>query len=259
MRKKKLSAKQVMILQFIAHEIIEHGYAPSVREIGKAVGLSSPSTVQSHLKVLERKGYLSRDASKSRALLVNHFPPPKEDVEGSYDPELLLARLKEIEESQAPVRATRSIQTEDIQLPTSNQTRVSIENLRAETLNHTQTLPLYGQVAAGAPLLAVEDHDEFLTLPIEIVGERESFVLKVRGDSMIEAGIFHGDYIAIARQSYAENGDIVVALIDDEATVKTFYREADGVRLQPENNSMEPIYCKDPVIVGKVTAVFRKL
>lgn len=121
------------------------------------------------------------------------------------------------------------------------------------------TLPLVGRVAAGVPILAEQNVEESLTLPTSIVGDASSFILRVRGESMINAGIFDGDYIVVKEQSDAHDGEIVVALIDDSATVKTFYREDDRIRLQPENDSMSPIYAKNPVILGKVTALIRSM
>lgn len=119
-------------------------------------------------------------------------------------------------------------------------------------------LPLVGQVAAGAPILAAENIEQTIPLPAEVVGE-STFILKVKGESMIEAGILDGDFVVVRQQPTASNGDIVVALIDDEATVKTFHREADRIRLQPENATMEPIYVRDVTILGKVMALFRRM
>jgi repressor LexA len=121
-------------------------------------------------------------------------------------------------------------------------------------------LPLVGQVAAGLPILAEENIEENLSLPRQVVGDSASFMLTVRGDSMVDAGIFSGDYVVVREQPTANNGDIVVALIDSEATVKTYYREADRIRLQPENTLMEPIYVRDNVtILGKVIALLRRI
>jgi repressor LexA len=132
---------------------------------------------------------------------------------------------------------------------------ISDDLLRRSTIS----LPLVGHVAAGSPILAEQNIEQTFTLPKEIVGDTSSFLLRVKGDSMIEAGIFSGDYVVVREQSTAANGDIVVALIDEEATVKTFYREKDSIRLQPENSSMEPIFSRDVVILGKVVALFRSL
>ena len=124
---------------------------------------------------------------------------------------------------------------------------------------NTITLPLVGRVAAGSPILAEQNVEEVMTLPTSVVGDQNSFILRVRGESMINAGIFDGDYIVVREQSDAHNGEIVVALIDDSATVKTFYREKDRIRLQPENDTMEPIYAVNPTILGRVTGLFRSM
>jgi repressor LexA len=130
-----------------------------------------------------------------------------------------------------------------------------IEDIKSNTI----TLPLVGRVAAGVPILAEQNVEESIPLPLSLVGDSSSFILKVQGDSMINAGIFSGDYIVVRECSSAHNGQIVVAMIDDSATVKTFYRERDRVRLQPENDTMEPIYASDPVILGIVTALIRTM
>ncbi len=125
--------------------------------------------------------------------------------------------------------------------------------------NNVISLPLVGRVAAGTPILAEQNVEESLSLPTSIVGDSSSFILRVRGESMINAGIFDGDYIVVKEQQDAHDGEIVVALIDDSATVKTFYRENDRIRLQPENDFMEPIYVQNPVILGRVTALIRSI
>jgi repressor LexA len=201
-----LSDKQVKILQYIKDEITLKGYPPSIREICKAVGLSSTSSVHAHLNTLEEKGYIRRGENKRRAL------------------ELI-----------------------DVDDPCCNMPKKEIINV-----------PIVGTVTAGAPILAVENIEDTLPISIDFVGNKESYVLKVKGESMIEAGILDGDYVIVNSQNTASNGDIVVALIDEEATVKTFYKEKDHIRLQPENSSMEPILIKEPYILGVVKAVVRK-
>ena len=134
-----------------------------------------------------------------------------------------------------------------------------IDNVIAPSFGRAVEVPLVGNVAAGSPILAEENITDTMTLPTDIVGDAPSFMLSVRGDSMIEAGINDGDYVVVKEQPVANNGDIVVALIDDGATVKRFYREKDHIRLQPENSSMEPIITRDCSIAGKVVAVFRRL
>ena len=204
--KRDLTDRQLQILDFIKAEVRRVGFPPTVRDIGAAVGLSSSSTVHSHLAALEAKGLIRRDPSKPRALeVIGH-------EDGSYEVDYNVRRL-----------------------------------------------PLVGQVAAGAPILAAENIEQTMTLPVELVHDDSTFILKVKGESMIEAGILDGDFVVVRQQATANNGEIVVAMIEDEATVKTFYREADRVRLQPENASMEPIYSTDLSILGKVVAVFRRL
>jgi repressor LexA len=208
-----LTARQQEIWQFLVDYVDRHGYPPTVREIGEAVGLASPSTVHAHLANLERAGLLRRDPTKPRALdLIGHrrAQPEAEPVE----PEL-------------------------------------------------PRLPLVGQIAAGSPLLAEENVEDRIAVP-EPLGRGADFLLRVRGDSMIEAGILDGDTLVVRRQQDASNGDIVVALVGDdesadEATVKTFYRDAGRVRLQPENAALEPIYADHVEILGRVTGVFRSL
>lgn len=201
-----LTAIQIKILSYIKQEISDKGYPPSVREMCKASGLSSTSSVHAHLNTLEKKGYIIRGKDKMRAIEIVDVDNPYADFE-----------KKEI-----------------IQLP------------------------VLGNVAAGSPILAIENVEDLLPVPIDMVGNSESFVLKVKGDSMIEAGILNGDYIIVNKQNNAENGEIVVALIDDSATVKTFYKEKDHIRLQPENSTMSPILVKNPYIVGVVKGVIRK-
>ena len=215
MAREKLSRRQQCIYEFICSYTNDHGYPPSVREIGTAVGLASPSTVHMHLKTLEERGYIKRDSKKPRTI----------EVVGESD----------------------------------NSNSNSIVNVRQDLVSDTIALPLVGSVAAGIPILAEQNVEEILTLPTSIVGDSSSFILRVRGRSMIEAGIYDGDYLVVTEQHFAHDGDIVVALIDDSATVKTFYREDGVVRLQPENSQMQPIYIKDPTILGRVTALIRSL
>ncbi len=211
-----LTARQQEIWGFLVEYVDGHGYPPTVREIGEAVGLASPSTVHAHLANLERAGLLKRDPTKPRALeLVGH-------------------RRAE----QAPPAAPAAV----LEFP---------------------KLPLLAQVAAGSPLLAEENIEEEIAVP-EPLGRNADFLLRIKGDSMIQAGILDGDVIVVQRAQDARNGEIVVALAGDdetadEATVKTFYREAGRIRLQPENDALEPIYAKHVQILGKVTGVFRSL
>ncbi len=199
-----LTPRQQQIIEVIRSSIAEQGYPPTVREIGAAVGLSSPASVQNHLSALEERGYIRRGALRRRAL------------------ELVTAKV----DASAP----RSV-----------------------------LVPLVGRVAAGQPLLAEQNVEDVLELPPFLAQDDGCFVLQVQGTSMVGAGILDGDLVVVRRQDDAENGDIVVALLEDEATVKRFYREADHVRLQPENAEMEPILTRDPRILGKVTGVMRRL
>ncbi|ADG82354.1 LexA family transcriptional repressor [Thermincola ferriacetica] len=199
-----LNARQIAILEFIKREIRKKGYPPSVREIGKAVGLSSSSTVHGHLAQLEEKGYIRRDPTKPRTI--------------------------EILDPDSPV-------------------------IKKEMVN----VPIVGKVTAGEPILAVENIEDTFPLPLDFVKNDNVFMLSVRGDSMVEAGILDGDYILVRQQSNAKNGDIVVALLGDEATVKTFYKEKDYIRLQPENPRLEPIITNEAQIIGKVIGVFRRI
>ena len=215
MARGKLGKRQLAIYDFIRSYSNEHGYPPSVREIGAAVGLASPSTVHMHLKVLEEQGLIRRDSKKPRTIEV-------------------------VEKQETEERGAVAAVTQDVD-------------------RNLITLPLVGRVAAGTPILAEQNIEETLSLPTSIVGDASSFILRVRGESMINAGIFDGDYIVVKEQHDAHDGEIVVALIDDSATVKTFYRERGRVRLQPENDAMEPIYADNPVILGRVTALVRSL
>ena len=204
--KKPRGDMQARILAYIESEIKSRGYAPSVREIGEAVGLKSTSTVHGHLTRLEKKGLLHRDAMKPRAMGLS-LPPSSPS---SYDD------------------------------------------------TDVRQIPVVGRVAAGVPILAEENVEEVLSMPIDVVGEGELFALRVRGESMIQAGIMNNDYIVVRKQPDANNGEIVVAMIDDEATVKRFYRECGHVRLQPENDAMLPIIVPSVTILGKVVSLIRK-
>ena len=197
-----LTPKQEMILEYIKEEILARGYPPTVREIGERVNLKSTSSVFSHLETLEKKGYIRRDPSKTRAIEI----------------------------------------CDD-----------SFQMVRTEMVS----LPVYGNVAAGEPILAADNVREYFPIPASEVPPGESFILSVKGDSMINAGIFSGDRILVNAKSDADNGDMVVAMINDEATVKTFYKEKGHIRLQPENDTMDPIIVDDCQILGKVFGVIR--
>jgi repressor LexA len=212
-----LTARQQEIWQFLVDYVDDHGYPPTVREIGEAVGLASPSTVHAHLANLERAGLLRRDPTKPRALE-------------------LVGRRAEAKARPATVPAT----------------------------TEPERLPLLGRIAAGGPLLAEEQVEDEIAVP-EPLGRDADFLLRVTGDSMVNAGILDGDTLVVRKQDTARDGDVVVALAGDdesadEATVKTFYREPDGrVRLQPENDALDPIYARHVQVLGKVVGVFRRL
>ena len=212
----ELNKREKAILKFIEKQIATVGYAPSVREIGKAVGLRSTATVHGYLAKLEQKGYIKKENQKGRTL------------------RLLKGGSENVNKENTPNKEFYS-------------SRELVE------------VPVIGKITAGEPILAVENITDTFPIPIDFVGNSESFMLTVRGESMIEAGILNGDYILVKKQNTANNGEIVVALIEDEATVKTFYKEKDHVRLQPENSTMDPIIVPDCKILGKVAGVFRKM
>lgn len=212
MSRPKLRKRQLQIYEYICSYTSEHGYPPSVRDIGLAIGLRSPSTVHTHLHVLQELGYIKRDSKKPRAIE--------------------LTCMNDVEEHK------------------QNDVHVAGSTLK---------LPVVGQVAAGLPILATENIEDYIQVPTEIVGGSASFVLRVKGDSMINAGIHTGDYVVVQQQPTATNGEIVVAMIDSECTMKRFFKEKGYVRLQPENDLMKPIIAKRPIIVGKVVGLFRRI
>ena len=200
-----LTGRQQEIWDFLVDYVDQHGYPPTVREIGEAVGLASPSTVHAHLANLERAGLLRRDPTKPRA--------------------------------------------------------VELVGRESAATGTAPKLPVVGQIAAGGPLLADQNIEDHIAVPERLNGD---FIVRVKGDSMINAGILDGDLLVVQRAQDARNGDIVVALAGDdesadEATVKRFFREGGGVRLQPENDALEPIYADHVQILGKVVGVFREL
>jgi repressor LexA len=207
-----LTERQRQILDFLTKYVDAHGYPPTVREIGEAVGLASPSTVHAHLANLERAGLLKRDPTKPRAIELYREPKPEPD--------------------EAP---------------------------------DVHRLPLVGEVAAGGPLLAEDNIEDYFAVPEPLSKGGEEFLLRVKGDSMINAGILDGDIAVVERAQDARDGDIVVALAGEdetaeEATLKRLFREADGrVRLQPENDALDPIYAQHVQLIGKVIGVFRQL
>jgi repressor LexA len=198
-----LTKRQKEIFDFISKYASKYGYPPTVREIGKAVGLHSSSTVHAHLANLEKIGLLRRDPTKPRAI------------------EVLVDKARKAMKGPG--------------------------------------LPVVGQVAAGAPILAEENIEEYLEVPEVIGGETGDYILRVKGDSMKDAGILEDDYVVVRPADVADDGEIVVALIGDEATVKRFYRDKDAVRLEPANKAYKPIRSKDAALLGTVTGVFRKV
>ena len=206
---KGLTKKQNETLQFIKKFLVTHGYAPSVREICAGMNLSSPATVHTHLKELESKGVIRKEASKFRTI------------------ELLVDNEYDVKDEK-----------EDV---------VSV--------------PLLGKISCGNPIEAIENPDEFFTLPASLIPARESiFTLKCSGESMINVGIYDKDIVIVKKQNVAHNGDIVVAMTEDnEVTLKTFYKEADHIRLQPENDTMSPIILQNCTILGVAIGLYRKL
>jgi repressor LexA len=198
-----LTKRQQEIFDFVKQYANEHGYPPTVRDIGKAIGLTSSSTVHAHLANLEKLGLLRRDPTKPRAIEV----------------------LKD----------------------------------KARQVVTPPGLPVVGQVAAGQPVLADENIEEYVPVPGIAGGDDGEFVLRVKGDSMKEAGILEGDFVIVRRQETAGDGDIVVALVGEEATVKRFFREDDHVRLQPENETMEPIRTREAQVLGRVVGLCRRV
>lgn len=221
----KLSKRQTQILDFIRAAVARNGYPPSVREIGDAVGLASPSSVAHQLRALEERGLLRRDPNRPRALEIR-----TPDANGG---------------SHSPGR----------QLPDQlggAESAVSVDE-------RAVYVPLVGRIAAGAPVLADQIVEQILPLPRDLVGNGDLFSLRVVGDSMIDAAICDGDLVVVRRQADAVPGDIVAALFDDEATVKRFKRDGDRVWLLPENPAYSPIPAEDALILGKVVTVLRRL
>jgi repressor LexA len=198
-----LTKRQREIFDFVRRYGEEHGYPPTVRDIGKAIGLTSSSTVHAHLANLEKLGVLRRDPTKPRAI------------------------------------------------------EVLVDKAKAAVV--PSGLPVVGQVAAGQPVLAEENIEEYVPVPPIAGGDEGEFVLRVKGDSMVGAGIFEGDYVVVRPQETATDGEIVVALVEDEATVKRFFKEADHVRLQPENETLDPILSRDVQLLGRVVGVCRRV
>ncbi len=219
-----LTPRQQRILTVLREAIELRGYPPSIREIGEAVGLTSSSSVAHQLKTLEEKGFLKRDPKRPRALEV-------------FLPEVMAAR--------------RSIGS-------AEETSVDETGI-GDTVPAASYVPMVGRIAAGGPILAEERIEDVFPRPMQLVGEGQLFLLEGSGDSMVDAAICNGDYVVIRQQPTADNGDIVAALIDGEATVKTFQRKDGKVWLLPHNDAYEPIDGTHATILGKVTAVLRRV
>ena len=221
----KLTARQRNILEYLVSFLDDNGYPPTVREIGQFFGIKSTNGVSDHLRALERKGYISRSDGQSRGLTV-------------------------LKDGEGRLTQRRAVQ---------------VEEPGASNDDQVLDVPVLGRVAAGVPLLAVQNVDEHLRIDRSMVGGRDNvFGLRVVGESMIEAGILDGDVVLVEQRQTADNGQIVVAMIDEEVTVKRYFRELSGVRLQPENRTMRPIYIDrdDPdgcSIVGKVVGLYRQM
>ncbi len=220
-----LTTRQRMVLETIRSSVEQRGYPPSMREIGDAVGLTSPSSVKHQLTVLERKGYVRRDPNRPRAIEVVH-PDDARVIAPFAEPADAEAAPSESEVAERPVPSY---------------------------------VPVVGRIAAGGPILADQVVEDVFPLPRQLVGDGELFLLKVVGDSMIEAAICDGDWVVVRRQPVAENGEIVAAMIDGEATVKTFKRGDGTVWLLPQNAAYAPIDGTDAVVLGRVVSVLRSL
>jgi repressor LexA len=214
-----LTKRQSEILDFIQEYLDANGYPPTVRDIGGAVGLTSSSTVHAHLANLEKAGAIRRDPTKPRALEILG-----DKVNGA-----------------------------------ASATRRAAGRIGQAVSDATTGLPLVGAVAAGGPILAEQNIEEYIDVPRIAGGADADFVLSVRGDSMIKAGILDGDFVVVKSQQTARDGEIVVAMIENEATVKRFFKESDHIRLQPENDDYEPIRTPDAAVIGSVVGVFRRV
>lgn len=239
----RLTERQSNIVDIIQRSLAERSYPPSMREIGDACGLASLSSVTHQLARLQQLGYLRRVPGKPRAMEVirdssgrslapETMTEPSTDHEAVASPEFGAARDSSV---------------------------VDLDSYRAQTDRRTTDIPVVGQIAAGGPILAEQHIEDVMPLPRQLTGEGELFMLQVRGDSMIEAGIFEDDWVVVRRQQTAENGDIVAALLDEEATVKTLRRRDGHQWLLPQNRSYEPILGDEASIMGKVVTVLRSL
>ena len=219
----KLTNKQKRIYEFIVDYIKENSYPPSVRDICTGLGLKSPATVHTHIKNLAELGVLKKSSLKKRAIAINDEFEYEAEIQALYE--------------------KSAYQPEE--QPTTN-----------EGIDYFN-VPVLGNVAAGMPILAEENVERTFPLPMDFAKNNQVFMLKVKGESMINAGINDGDYVIVEQRQTASNGEMVVALVEDSATVKTFYKEDGHFRLQPENDAMEPIIVKEVAILGKVVGLLR--
>lgn len=228
-----LTDRQRRVLEVIRTSVTERGYPPSIREIGDSVGLTSTSSVAHQLRTLERKGFLRRDPNRPRAVDVRGLDEVAADVAAGSQP-------------RTPSRPKLVAQN-------------APEDIDGAVMPEPTFVPVLGRIAAGGPILAEEAVEDVFPLPRELVGQGSLFLLRVVGESMVDAAICDGDYVAVRQQNVADNGDIVAAMIDGEATVKTFKRKDDQVWLMPHNPLFDPIPGNDAVILGKVVTVVRKI
>lgn len=224
--KKNLNSTMLNLMGYIKDFQMENSYFPTVREMAKFLNVKSTCTISYYIEKLCEKGLLKKHNSKSRAL------------------EILMDESK---------------WSDILQVKIPNSTKISFRNSSSFYHEDTIDIPLVGTVTAGQPILAVEEYGNKWTLPYEIFNKNNLFILDVQGESMINAGILNGDKIVVLKQNIANNGEIVVALIDDSATVKRFYKENGLIRLQPENDSMSPMYFENVVILGKVIGLIRNI
>ena len=213
----RITPKQQEILDFMKARILEKGYPPSVREIGEAVSLKSTSSVHAHLETLEKNGYIRRDPAKPRAI---------EIMDTAFN-------------------------------TTMKESYFNTDSTESEYTRELVNVPMVGTVAAGEPLLAVENVTDYFPVPVDMLPNAETFMLRVKGDSMINMGIYEGDQLIVERRNTASNGEVIVALVDDSATVKRFYKENGHYRLQPENDDMDPIIVDHCEVIGKVIGLIR--
>ena len=231
-----LTVRQRKVLDVIRDAVTRHGYPPSMREIGEAVGLTSPSSVAHQLTTLERKGFLRRDPNRPRAIFVTAPDDrPAAAPIGAHD----RSRHAAVRDAGAEVTYDETGSGDERPAPSY--------------------VPLVGRIAAGGPILAEQAVEDVFPLPRQLVGDGALFLLAVSGDSMVDAAICDGDWVVVRQQPVAENGDIVAALIDGEATVKTYRRRDGHVWLLPHNPAYEPILGDDATVLGRVTAVLRRV